>query len=125
MAGNTPAVLEALAAHCIKATFFPIGKHAVASGNPAAGGRGGHTVGTHTWSHANLEASPRRGQGRDREGLQRGALALGGKPLAPFFRFPALKHPPDMVTYLGERNIGIFSTDLDSFDFKMRKPERS
>ena len=29
-----------------------------------------------------------------------------------------------MVTYLGERNIGIFSTDFDSFDFKMKKPEQ-
>jgi len=29
-----------------------------------------------------------------------------------------------MVTYLGERNIAIFSTDLDSFDFKMHKPDQ-
>jgi 3-dehydroquinate dehydratase len=29
-----------------------------------------------------------------------------------------------MVTYLGTRNIAIFSTDLDSFDFKLRKPEQ-
>ena len=29
-----------------------------------------------------------------------------------------------MVKYLGERNVGIFSTDWDSFDFKMRKPEQ-
>ena len=43
---------------------------------------------------------------------------------APFFRFPALRHPPEMVTYLGKRNIAIFSTDMDSFDFKMRKPEQ-
>ena len=43
---------------------------------------------------------------------------------APFFRFPALRHPPEMVTYLGTRNIAIFSTDIDSFDFKMRKPEQ-
>ena len=28
------------------------------------------------------------------------------------------------MTYLGERNIAIFSTDMDSFDFKMRKPEQ-
>jgi hypothetical protein len=28
-----------------------------------------------------------------------------------------------MVTYLGERNIGIFSTDLDSFDFKASKAQ--
>ncbi len=42
----------------------------------------------------------------------------------PFFRFPSLKHPPELVTYLGERNVGIFSTDMDSFDFKMRKPDQ-
>jgi len=35
-----------------------------------------------------------------------------------------LKHPPDVVKYLGERNIAMFSTDFDSFDFKMRKPEQ-
>jgi peptidoglycan/xylan/chitin deacetylase (PgdA/CDA1 family) len=29
-----------------------------------------------------------------------------------------------MVKYLGERNVGIFSTDMDSFDFKMRKPDQ-
>ena len=29
-----------------------------------------------------------------------------------------------MVKYLGKRNVGLFSTDLDSFDFKMRKPEQ-
>ena len=50
--------------------------------------------------------------------------ALGGQPAAPFFRFPALRHPPGMVTYLGDRRIGIFSTDMDSFDFKMSKPEQ-
>ena len=35
-----------------------------------------------------------------------------------------LRHPPELVTYLGQRNIAIFSTDMDSFDFKMRKPEQ-
>lgn len=28
------------------------------------------------------------------------------------------------MKYLGERNIGIFSTDMDSFDFKIRKPDQ-
>jgi peptidoglycan-N-acetylglucosamine deacetylase len=28
------------------------------------------------------------------------------------------------LKYVGERNIGVFSTDMDSFDFKMRKPEQ-
>ena len=49
--------------------------------------------------------------------------ALGGVAPAPFFRFPALQHPPEMVTYLGERNIAMFSCDLNSFDFKASKPQ--
>jgi peptidoglycan/xylan/chitin deacetylase (PgdA/CDA1 family) len=49
--------------------------------------------------------------------------ALGADP-APFFRFPELQHPPAMVTYLGNRNIAIFSCDLDSFDFRAQKPEQ-
>jgi peptidoglycan-N-acetylglucosamine deacetylase len=31
---------------------------------------------------------------------------------------------PQLASYLGERNIAIFSTDIDSFDFKMRKPDQ-
>src|ERR1700716_1655454 len=52
---NTPAVLAALAAHCTKATFFPIGKHSmwhpeILKQVAAAG----HTIGSHTWSHQDL-----------------------------------------------------------------------
>ena len=47
-----------------------------------------------------------------------------GAPVAPFFRFPDLQHAPQLLTYLGERNIAIFSTDIDSRDFKMHKPEQ-
>jgi hypothetical protein len=50
-------------------------------------------------------------------------LAAGGGKVAPFFRFPALQHPPQLLSYLAERNIGVFSTDIDSRDFKLRKPE--
>jgi hypothetical protein len=28
------------------------------------------------------------------------------------------------LSYLAERNIATFSTDIDSFDFKMHKPEQ-
>src|SRR5580704_1353451 len=41
---------------------------------------------------------------------------LGGK-VAPFFRFPDLQHPPQLMSYLAERNI------IDSRDFKLHKPE--
>ena len=50
-------------------------------------------------------------------------MAAGGGKVAPFFRFPALQHPPQLLSYLAERNIGVFSTDIDSRDFKLHKPE--
>jgi peptidoglycan/xylan/chitin deacetylase (PgdA/CDA1 family) len=123
---NTPAVLKALADQCTKALFFPIGKHA--GWHPEILKRvvaEGHTVGSHTWSHKDLSRlKPEEATDEIEKGIAAVSIALGNKPVAPFFRFPALRHPPEMVKYLGERNVGIFSTDLDSFDFKMRKPEQ-
>jgi peptidoglycan/xylan/chitin deacetylase (PgdA/CDA1 family) len=122
---NTPAVLRALAAHCVKATFFPIGKHATWYPEILKQvAEAGHSIGSHTWSHMNLwKKSPQEVKDEIEKGVSAVRLALGA-PAAPFFRFPALKHPPEAVTYLGERGIGIFSTDMDSFDFAIRTPER-
>jgi peptidoglycan/xylan/chitin deacetylase (PgdA/CDA1 family) len=125
---TTPAVLKALAAECVRAIFFPIGKHAtyypeILRQVAAAG----HTIGSHTWSHANLmrAKSPEEAKSEIEKAISAVKWALEDQGQeAPFFRFPALQHPPEMVTYLGTRNIAIFSTDMDSFDFKMRKPEQ-
>ena len=124
--GHTPAVLKALADQCTKAVFFPIGKHAgwhpeIMKQVAAAG----HTVGSHTWSHKDLsKVSEQEGKDEIEKGFAAVSIALGNKPVGPFFRFPALRHPPELVKYLGDRNVGIFSTDMDSFDFKIRKPEQ-
>ena len=122
---TTPLVLKALADHCVKATFFPIGKHATYYPELLKEvANAGHTIGSHTWSHRNLaRMKPDEAKMEIEKGISAVELALG-KPAAPFFRFPVLQHPPATVTYLGERNVGIFSTDLDSFDFKMRKPDQ-
>src|ERR1700761_5468335 len=119
--GNTPAVLKALADQCTKAVFFSIGKHAtyhpeILKQVAAAG----HTVGTHTWSHANLNSKKMTEQAVKDE-IEKGnsavKFALGTAP-SPFFRFPELQHNPAAVAYLGTRNVAIFSCDLDSFDFR-------
>jgi len=127
--GHTPAVLKALADQCLKATFFPIGKHATYYPDILKHvAEAGHTVGNHTWGHKDLSRKP-YSENLDlaKEEIEKGISAVRmvvGGPTAPFFRFPALRHPPEMVTYLGQRNIAIFSTDFDSFDFTMRRPEQ-
>jgi peptidoglycan/xylan/chitin deacetylase (PgdA/CDA1 family) len=125
---NTPSILKTLADQCTTGIFFSIGKHAtyypeILKQVLAAG----HTIGSHTWSHATLTNKKLTEQQRKDEiekGFSAVKWALGGVSPAPFFRFPALQHPPEMVTYLGERNIAMFSCDLDSFDFKARNAQQ-
>jgi peptidoglycan/xylan/chitin deacetylase (PgdA/CDA1 family) len=126
---NTAAVLKALADECLKATFFEIGKHA--AWHPEITKQvieAGMTVGTHTWSHKDLARNPyAKNLEQAEEEIEMGNsavhMAAGRAPVAPFFRFPDLQHPPQLLAYLGERNIAIFSTDIDSRDFKMHKPD--
>ncbi|KRR10866.1 oligosaccharide deacetylase [Bradyrhizobium jicamae] len=124
---TTPAVLKALADECTKALFFPVGKHttyhpeilkqvAVA----------GHTIGSHTWSHAHLD-SKKLTEAQMREEIEKGfsavKMALGTAP-APFFRFPGLAHTQTALGYLASRNISMFSVDVDSNDFKSSGPDQ-
>ncbi len=122
---NTAEVLAALAANCTKAVFFPIGEHTMwAPEILKQVDAAGHTIGSHTWSHKDLsKLTAQDAKDEIEKGISAVAWGLG-HPASPFFRFPALRHPPEMVTYLGQRNIAIFSTDMDSFDFKIRKPDQ-
>jgi peptidoglycan/xylan/chitin deacetylase (PgdA/CDA1 family) len=126
---NTPKVLKALQDNCIKATFFEIGEHAtwrpdLTKELVAAG----MTVGSHTWSHKDLAKNPyakdiEQAKQEIEMGVSAVHMAAAGGPIAPFFRFPDLQQPPELMTYLGTRNIATFSTDIDTFDFKLHKPE--
>lgn len=125
---NTEAVLKALADHCTKATFFIIGKHAVAHPHILKKvAAAGHTIGTHTWSHANLARKKmlkdQRGVGEIEKGFSAVAVAMGTPPAA-FFRFPYLQDPDELVAYLSKRNVGIISMDVDSFDFKHKRADK-
>jgi peptidoglycan/xylan/chitin deacetylase (PgdA/CDA1 family) len=118
---NTPAVLKALADECTKGLFFSVGKHATYHPEILRQVLAqGHTVGTHTWSHVNLNSKKMTEQ-QVKDEVEKGfsavRFALGTNP-APFFRFPQLQHNPAMVTYFGTRNVAMFSTDIDSFDFR-------
>lgn len=122
---STEMVLAALAEQCTKATFFSIGKMAL--GYPEILRevvKAGHTIGSHTFSHKTISKLKTFEEGRDE--IERGISAVrraAGGPIAPFFRFPTLVDTPEAVAMLGKRNIAMFSTDIDSFDFKIQTPE--
>lgn len=119
----TQAVLKALEQHCTKATFFMVGRMAVA--DPAMVrevAKHGHTIGSHTWSHAKLQVME---SGKAKIEIELGLSAVSralGAPAAPFFRFPYLRLSKYSVDYLKERNLGSFAIDVDSRDFETKDP---
>lgn len=122
---STEMVLQALAEHCTKAIFFSIGKMAL--GYPEIireVAKAGHTIGTHTWSHQSARKLKTFEEAKDE--IERGASGVKralGTGVAPFFRFPALEDTPETLKYLADRNLAVWSTDIDSFDFKPQPPE--
>lgn len=121
----TRRVLKALASHCTKASFFMVGRMAVA--NPSMVReveKAGHTIAHHTWSHKNLHRRNARRAGGEIE-LGISAVQLAAKnPTTPFFRFPYLADPNSMIAYGKSRNLAIFSIDIDSYDYKTKSPAR-
>lgn len=122
--GSTEAVLKALADACVRATFFEVGQ--MASWHPEVTKQvidAGMTVGTHTWSHKDLARIPYEKAEQQIEMANSAVSAAAGGKIAPFFRFPYLAQPPRILSYLAERNIAIFSGDIDSRDYTMHEPE--
>lgn len=120
---HTRAVLDALAAHCTRATFYMVGQMALTDPEMVREvAKAGHTVGIHTWSHRNLRATGTAAAVREIElGISAVQRALGA-PVAPFFRFPYLADSSQMLAHLAERRFAVFSIDVDSRDFRTQDP---
>jgi peptidoglycan/xylan/chitin deacetylase (PgdA/CDA1 family) len=95
----TRSILETLAAHCTKATFFMVGRMALADPDTVKEvAAKGHTVATHTWSHVRLAGlADDKAETEIELGLSAVQQALG-RPIAPFFRFPYLRHSASPCT---------------------------
>ncbi len=118
LGANTQEVLDTLQKHCVKATFFSVGR--MAQENPKLLkelDRRGHTIGSHTWSHPRaIHLMPADDAKLE---IEKGFAAVSqalGKPIAPFFRFPGLRDTPETAAYLASRNISIWSVDVISGD---------
>jgi peptidoglycan-N-acetylglucosamine deacetylase len=119
----TQPVVDALEAQCTKATFFMVGSMAL--GDPAMVrdiAAKGHTIGTHTWSHANLKKlTPLKARAEIELGFS-AVQNAAGRPIAPFFRFPFLADAKSMVGYAQTRGVGIFSIEVDAIDYRTKDP---
>ncbi len=114
----TRSVLTTLARFCVKATFFPVGRMALAHPDLIREiAKAGHTIGAHTWSHPyNLR---RVDKVKVIEQIEKGfaAIALAAdQPVAPFFRFPGLNDDGRALAHLQRRGIATFSVDVVSDD---------
>lgn len=115
----TRRILRALGRHCVKATFFPVGRWArqVPTIIRQTIARG-HTVGAHTWSHPHrIDKRPFAYAKKEIErGFAEVRKAAGGT-IAPFLRFPGLRETDAMNAFAAARGYTVFSTDVTSDDW--------
>ena len=88
---NTPSVLKTLADECTTGIFFPIGKHStyypeILKQVAAAG----HTIGSHTWSHATL-TNKKLNEDQRKEEIEKGFSAVKWALGAPSISRPATR----------------------------------
>jgi peptidoglycan/xylan/chitin deacetylase (PgdA/CDA1 family) len=127
--GTTPRVLDALRSECVKATFFVLGRNAVAYPDILRRELAeGHTVAHHTWSHPLLN---RIAASAAEAEIDRGIAAVDGvlygkrasQPVTPFFRFPGFASSPALLDHLARRHIVVFGADLWASDWDPMSPD--
>jgi peptidoglycan/xylan/chitin deacetylase (PgdA/CDA1 family) len=115
-------ILDILAAHCAKATFFLVGRQA--TDNPEGVRKvrdAGHTVATHTQNHpTGMDRLP---LDRSRQEIEQGiasvtaALADGTAP-APFVRIPGLRTNDGIEEFARSKGLQVWSADFPADDWR-------
>jgi len=117
----TDRVLDLLAAECVKATFFMVGR--MVQAYPAAVRRvynEGHTIANHSQTHPFTfhKMSVDQASHEIEGGFSSLRTALGDpKAVAPFFRFPGLLRQTSVEQYLAAHNYMTWSVDLAADDW--------
>lgn len=122
----TKSILDTLDRYCTKATFFSVGRMAIAYPEMVRTVLArGHTLGTHTWSHPlNLRSQRIENSVAEIEKGFAAVAAAAGQPIAPFFRFPGLSDSAGMLSHLQSRNVATFTVDVVSNDSFINSVER-
>jgi peptidoglycan-N-acetylglucosamine deacetylase len=128
--GSTARVLDALKHECVRASFFLLGRAALAHKDLARRELAeGHTVAHHTYAHPLLNRMPLvQAEAEIDRGFAGVDTALYGKktaaPLTPFFRFPGFASSPALLEKLERRGIVVFGADLWASDWNRMTPEQ-
>jgi len=115
-------ILDILAAHCAKATFFLIGRQA--NGNPEGVRKvrdAGHTVATHSQNHpTGMDRLPLdRSKQEIEQGIASVTAALGdGTAPAPFLRIPGLRVNNGIEEFAASKGLQLWSADFPADDWR-------
>lgn len=127
---TTPAVLDALARECVRASFFMMGQHAEASAQLARRVLAeGHTVAHHTYAHPLLTGMPvNNAEAEINRGISAVDNAVFGQrreaPAIPFFRFPGFASTPALLERMEKRGIVVFGADFWASDWDPMTPDQ-
>jgi peptidoglycan/xylan/chitin deacetylase (PgdA/CDA1 family) len=128
--GTTARVLDALKRECVRASFFLLGRNALAHRDLARRELAeGHTVAHHTHIHPLLNRMPvAAAEAEIDHGFAAVDTALYGEagraPATPFFRFPGFASSPQLLDRLERRGIVVFGADLWASDWNPMTPEQ-
>lgn len=122
---TTPSVLDLLARHNARATFFVIGSKLAE--HPKLARRmiaGAHTIGNHTWQHSRWQNFyPRRTFEREIERGEQAIMALS-RDTRPLYRPPVGIKTPTLARIAYRRSMHIVAWSLHSHDSRLHDPER-
>jgi peptidoglycan/xylan/chitin deacetylase (PgdA/CDA1 family) len=128
--GTTAQVLDALKRECVRASFFLLGRNALAHRDLARREIAeGHTVAHHTHVHPLLNRMPAAAAEAEIDrGFAAVDTALYGEasraPATPFFRFPGFASSPALLDKLERRGVVVFGADLWASDWNPMTPEQ-
>jgi len=128
--GTTARVLDALKRECVRASFFLLGRNALAHPDLARRELAeGHTVAHHTFAHPLLNRMPAAAAEAEIDrGIAAVDSALYGRseraPRTPFFRFPGFASSPPLLERLERRGITVFGADLWASDWNTMSGEQ-
>ena len=116
--GNTPAILDALKKHKVKATFFVVGHFLKENGDLVKRMvKEGHTVGNHTYNHPNIVGMDKEKFANEVGQVEELYKSITGKNMTKYYRPPQGKYNTDNLKMAQEMGYKTFFWSLAYVDW--------